>query len=188
MNFLFKYNWKDCITYESVWWSFTKWTYSGTLYSEWSNRTPESQETPSSDYPHPSLKGNHNSDFSPQLILPVLELQFSHSVVSDSLQSHEPQHARPPCPSPTPGVHPNPCPLSLWCHSTISLTIVSFSSCPQSFPASRSFPMSQLFTSVGQSIGISASTSVPPMNTQDWSPLGWTSYPWNHMALDVLTN
>ena len=81
-----------------------------------------------------------------------------------------------PCPSPTPGVHPNPCALSRWCHPTISSSVVPFSSCPQSFPASRSFPMSQLFTSGGQSIGVSASTSVLPMNTQDWSPLGWTGW------------
>jgi len=100
-------------------------------------------------------------------------VQFSHSVVSD-LWPHEPQHARPPCPSPTPGVHRNPCPLCRWCHSTISSSVIPFSSCLQSFPASGSFQMSQLFSSGGQSIGVSASTSVPPMNTQDWSPLGWT--------------
>ena len=78
-------------------------------------------------------------------------------------------------PSPTPGVHPNPCPLSRWCHPTISSSAVPFSSCPQSFPASGSFLMSQLFATDGQSIGVSASTSVLPMNTQDWSPLGWTA-------------
>ena len=99
-------------------------------------------------------------------------VQFSHSVVSDSLRPHEPQHARPPCPSPTPRVHPNPCPSSRWCHPTISSSVVPFSSCPQSFPASGSFQISQLFTSGGQSIGVSASTPVLPMNTQDWSPLG----------------
>ena len=103
-------------------------------------------------------------------------VQFSCSVISDSLQPHEPQHARPPCPSPTPRVHPNPCPLSWWCHPAISSSVVPFSSCPQSFPASGSFPMSQLFASGGQSIGVSASTSVLPMNTQDWSPLGWTGW------------
>ena len=103
-------------------------------------------------------------------------VQFSLSVVSNSLWHHEPQHTRPPCPSPTPRVHPNPCPLSRWCHPTISFSVVPFSSCPQSFPASGSFQMSQLFTSGGQSIGVSASTSVLPMNTQDWSPLGWTSW------------
>ena len=101
----------------------------------------------------------------------ILLLQFSHSVMSDSLQPHELQHTRPPCPSPTPGVHPNPCLLCRWCHPTISSSVVPFSSCPQSFPASGSFPMSQLFTSGDQSIGVSASTSVLPMNTQDWSPL-----------------
>ena len=104
----------------------------------------------------------------------VLSVQFSRSVMSDSLRPHEPQHARPPCPSPTPGVHPNPCPLSRWCHPTISSFVVPFSSCPQSFPLSGSFQMSQLFASGCQSIGVSASTSVLPMNTQDWSPLGWT--------------
>ena len=103
-------------------------------------------------------------------------VQFSHSFVSDSLRPHEPQHARPPCPSPTPGVHPNPCPLSLWCHPTISSSVIPFSSCPQSFPASGSFQVSQLFTSGGQSIGVSASASVLTMNTQDWSPLGWTGW------------
>ena len=101
-------------------------------------------------------------------------LQFSHSVVSDSLQSHEPQHARPPCPSPTTGVHPNPCPSSQWYHSTISSSVVPFSSCPRSFPASGSFHGIEFFTSGGQSIGFSAS-SVLPMNTQDWS-LRWTGW------------
>ena len=101
--------------------------------------------------------------------------QFSHSVVSDSLRPHEP-HTRPPCPSPTPGVYSNSCPLSRWCHPAISSSVIPFSSCPQSFPASRSFPMSQLFSWGGQNIGVSASASVLPMNTQDWSPLGWTSW------------
>ena len=96
--------------------------------------------------------------------------------MSDSLRPHEWQHTRPPCPSPTPRVHPNPCPLSRWCHPTISPSVVPFSSCPQSFPASGSFPMSQLFASGGQSTGVSASISVLPMNTQDWSPLGWTGW------------
>ena len=108
--------------------------------------------------------------------LHVSSVDFSCSVVSDSLQPHEPQHARPPCPSPTPGVHPNPCPSSQWCHPTISSFVVPFSSCPQSFPASGSFQMSQLFASGGQSIGVSASTSVLPMNTQDCSPLGWAGW------------
>ena len=104
-------------------------------------------------------------------------VQFRHSVVSDSLWPHElQQHARLPCPSPAPGVHPNPCPLSQWCHPTISSSVIPFFSCPQSFPASGSFPMSQLFASGGQSIGVSASTSVLPTNTQDWSPLGWNGW------------
>ena len=106
-----------------------------------------------------------------------VKVQFSCSVVSDSLRPHEPQHARPPCPSPTPGVYPNSCSLSWWCHpAIISSSVVPFSSCPQSFPASGSFPMSQLFTWSGQSIRVSASTSVLPVNTQDWSPLGWTGW------------
>ena len=103
-------------------------------------------------------------------------VQFSCSVMSNSLRPHELQHARPPSPSPTPGVYSNSCPLSWWCHPTISSSIVPFSSWPQSFPASGSFPVSQLFASGGQSIGVSASTSVLPMNTQDWSPLGWTGW------------
>ena len=106
----------------------------------------------------------------------ISSVQFSRSVVSDSLRPHELQHARPPCPSPTPRVHPNPCPSSRWCHPTISSSIVPFSSCPQSFPASGSFQMSQFFASGGQRIGVSASTSVPAMNTQDWSRLGWTGW------------
>ena len=109
--------------------------------------------------------GIHHESFS--------SVQFSHSVVTNSLWPHEQQHTRPPCPSPTPGIHPNPCPLSQWCHPTILSSVVPFSSCPQSFPASGSFQISQLFASGGQIIGVSASTSVLPMNTQDWSPLGW---------------
>ena len=103
-------------------------------------------------------------------------VQSSHSVVSDSLWPHESQHARPPCPSPTPGVHPNSCPSSWWCHPAISSSVIPFSSCPQSRPASGSFPMSQLFIWGGQSIGVTALASVLPMNTQDWSPLGWTGW------------
>ena len=101
-------------------------------------------------------------------------VHFSCSVVSDSLRPHEPQQARLPNSSPTPRVHPKPCPLSRWCHPTLSSSIVPFSSCPQFFPASGSFQMSQLFASGGQSIGVSASTSVLSMNTKDGSPLGWT--------------
>ena len=106
----------------------------------------------------------------------ISSVQFSCLVVSDSLRPHESQHPRPPCPSPTPGDHQNTCQLMRWCHPTISFSVVPFSSCPQSFTASGSFQMSQLSASSGQSIGVSASTSVPPMNTQDWSPLGWTGW------------
>ena len=103
-------------------------------------------------------------------------VQFSRSVVSNSLRPHEPQHIRPPCPSPTSRIYSNSYPLSRWCHPTISSSVIPFSSCPQSFPASGSSPMSQLFALGSQSIGISASTSVLPMNTQDWSPLGRTGW------------
>ena len=106
----------------------------------------------------------------------ISSVQFSCSVVSDSLWHHESQHPRPPCPSPTSRVHPNPHPLSWWCHPAISFSVVPFSSCPQSFPASRSFQMSQLFASGGQSIGVLASTSVLPMNTQGWSPSEWIGW------------
>ena len=101
-----------------------------------------------------------------------LSVQFSHSAVSDSLRPHEPQHARPPCPSSTPGVHPDPCPLNQWCHPTISPFVIPFFSCLQSFPTSGSFQMSQLLASGHQNVGVSASTSVLPMNTQAWFPLG----------------
>ena len=103
-------------------------------------------------------------------------VQFSCSVMSDFLRPHGLQHMRPPCPSPTPGVYSNSCSLSQWCHPTISSSVVLFSSCLQSFPASGSFPMSQFFTSVGQSIEVSGSTSVLPMNIQNWFPLGWTGW------------
>ena len=103
-------------------------------------------------------------------------VQFSHSFVSDSLRPHGQQHTRPPCPSPTPGVYSNSCPLSQWCHPTISSSVVPFSSCLQSFPASGSFQMRQFFTSGGQNIGVSTSASVLPMNIQDWFPLGWTGW------------
>ena len=103
-------------------------------------------------------------------------VQFSHSVVSDSLRPHESQHTRPPCPSPAPRVYSNSCPSSWWCHPAISSSVSPFSSCPQSLPTSGSFPVSQLFPSGGQSIGVSTSASVLPMNTQAWSPLGWTGW------------
>ena len=112
-------------------------------------------------------KKNHRGTFS--------SVQFSHSVVSDSLWHHRLQYARLPCPSPIPRTCSDSCSLSWWCHPTISSSVVPFF-CLQSFPASGSFQMSQFFTSGGQSIGVSASTSVLPMNTQDWSPLGWTGW------------
>ena len=108
------------------------------------------------------------------IVFSFSSVQFSRSVVSDSLWPHELQHARPPCPSPTPGVYSDSC-LS-WCHPAISSSVVPFSSCPQSLPASESFPMSQLFAWGGQSIGVSALASFLPKNTQDWSPLGWTDF------------
>ena len=103
-------------------------------------------------------------------------VQFSHSLVSDSLRPRGLLHARPPCPLPTPRVYPNPCLLSRWCHPTISSSVIPFCSCPQSFPASGSSQISQLFTSGGQSTGVSPSASVIPMNTQDWSPSEWTGW------------
>ena len=103
-------------------------------------------------------------------------VQFSHSVVSDSLRPHESQHIRPPCPSPTPGVHSNPRPLSRWCHPAISSSVVPFSSCPQSLSASESFPMSQLFAWGGQSTGVLALASFPPKKSQGWSPSEWTGW------------
>ena len=103
-------------------------------------------------------------------------VQFSCSVESNFLQPHGLQHARHPCPSPTPRVHSNSCPLSRWCHLTIASSVVPFSSCLWSFPASGSFQISHFFTSGGQSIGVSASASVLPMNIQDWFPLGWTGW------------
>ena len=104
-----------------------------------------------------------------------VSVQFSHSVMFNSLQPHGLQHARPPCPSPAPGACSVSYPLSQWCHPTIASSVIPFSSCLQSCPASGSFPMSRFFTSGGQSFGVSASTSVLPMNIQDWFPLGLTS-------------
>ena len=113
-----------------------------------------------------------------QQSISLLSVQFSCSVVSNSLRPHELQHARPPCPSPTLGVHSNLCPTSRWCHPAISSSVVPFSSCSQSLPASESFPMSQLFAWGGQnfSFKVSSSASVLPMNIQNWSPLGWTGW------------
>ena len=110
------------------------------------------------------------------MLLQFSSVQFSRSVVSNSLRPHESQHARPHCPSPTPGVHSNSHPSSQWCHPGISSSVVPFSSCPQSLTASESFPMSQLFTWGGQSTGVSALASFLPKNTQGWSPLEWTCW------------
>ena len=104
----------------------------------------------------------------------ITSVQFSRSVVSDSLQPHESHHTRPPCPPPTPGDYLNSCPLSRWCNPAISSSVIPFSSCPQSLPASGAFPMSQLFAWGGQSIGVSALAAILPMNTQDWFPVVWT--------------
>ena len=125
-----------------------------------------------------SLPSVHYPFHMPWYILKLLfsSVQFSLSVVSDSLRPHELQHTRPPCPSPTPRVHSDSCPSSRWCHPAISSSVVPFSSCLQSFPASGAFPMSQLFTGGGQSTGVSALASVLLMNTQDWSPLEWTGW------------
>ena len=106
----------------------------------------------------------------------ISSVQFSHSVVSDSLRPHESQHARPLCPPPTPRVYSNSCPSSQWCHPAISSSVVPFSSCSQSLPASESFPMSQLFIWGGQSTGVSALASFLPKKSQDWHPLGWTGW------------
>ena len=110
------------------------------------------------------------------LLVKLFSVQFSCSVVSDSLWPHESQHTRPPCPSPTPGVHSDSSPSSPWCHLAISSSVVPFSSCPQSLPASKSFPMSQLFGWGGQSTGVSASASFPPKKSQGWSPSEWTGW------------
>ena len=128
-----------------------------------------------------ATKQQHN--YKPQLSVWKMRMtdhpfsvQFSRSVVSDSLRPHESQHARPPCQSPTPGVHSDSHPSSRWCHPAISSSVVPFSPCPQSLPASEVFPMSQIFAWGGQGIGVSALASVLPMNTQDWSPLEWTGW------------
>ena len=123
------------------------------------------------------------------LEMAISSVQFSYSVMSDSLRPHELQHARPPCSSPTPGVHSNSHPSSRWCHPTISSSVVPFSSCPQSLPASGSFPMNQVFAWGGQSTGVSALASFLPKNTQGWSPLEWTGWILQSMGLSrVLSN
>ena len=124
---------------------------------------------------HAAMKLKDTCSLEEKLWSTFSSVQFSHSVMSDSLRPHELQHARPPCPSRNPGAYTNSCPLSQWCHLTIASSVIPFS-CPQSSPASGSFQMSQLFAWGGQSIRVSASTSVIPMNSKDWSPLGWTGW------------
>ena len=119
--------------------------------------------------------GQWNSQYK-IVFLTCPSVQFSRSVMSDSSQPHESQHARPPCPSPAPGVHSDSCSSSHWCHPTISSSVVPFSSCPQSLPASESFPMSHLFPWGGQNTGVSASASFLPKKSQGWSPSEWTGW------------
>ena len=124
----------------------------------------------------PGWEGSLGKDGYMCINICISSVQFSRSVMSNSLWPHESQHARPPCPSQAPGVCSYSCPSSRWYHTVISSSVMRFSSCPQSLPASGSFPMSQLFAWDGQSIGVSASASVLTMNTQDWSPSGWTGW------------
>ena len=122
------------------------------------------------------MANTHMKKCSTSLSIQFSSVQFSRSVVSDSLRPHEWQHARPPCPWPTPGVHSDTRPLSQWCHPAISSSVVPFFSCPQSLPASKSFPMSQLFAWGGQSTGVSALASFLPKKSQGWSPSDWTGW------------
>ena len=138
--------------------------------------SPEDHPDPGTEPVSYALAGEFFTTEPPREPLIVYSIQFSRPVVSDSLRPHELQHARPPCPSPTPGVHSNSHPSSQWCHPVISSSVIPFSSCPQSLPASESFPMSQLFAWGGQSTGVSALALFLPKNTQDWSPLGWTGW------------
>ena len=122
------------------------------------------------------VRPNIHTTYTRIYILWVSSVQFSYSVLSDSLQPHESQHARPPCPSPTPGINSDSCPSSQWCHPAISSSVIPFSSCPQSLPASGSFPVSQLFAWGGQSTGVSASASFLQKKFQGWSPSEWTGW------------
>ena len=141
-------------------------------------RSPKSLKLEWTERMHPKMLYNHNflKDSTRSTKLNPSSVQFSRSVVSGSSQPHGLQHTRPPCPSPTLGVYSNSHPLSQWCHPTILSSVVPFSSHLQSFWTSGSFPLSQFFASGGQSIGVSASTSVLPMNILDWFPLGWTGW------------
>ena len=142
----------------------------------WSSCSPRDSQESSPTPQFESINSLALSLLYGQTLTSIRSDQISRSVVSDSLWPHESQHARPPCPSPTPGACSNSCPLSQWCHPTISSSVIPFSSYLQSFPALGSFPMSQFFASGGQSIEVSASASVLPMNIQDWFLLGWTGW------------
>ena len=128
------------------------------------------------NYTHKFVLSACHRKLKPKILYQFSSVQFSRSVMSDSLWPNELQHPRPPCPSPTPGVQSNSCPSSQWCHPAISSSVVPFSSCPQSLPASESFPVSQLFAWGGQSTGVSALASFLPKNTQGWFPLEWTGW------------
>ena len=149
---------------------FRIWRIQGNRFAPWTSRMAHS---PDGVFILVQWDPCYLPDLQNYTVTHLFVVQFSRSVVSDSLRPHELQHARPPCSSPTPGGHPNSCASSRWCHPAISSSGVPFSSCPQSLPAPGSFPMSQFFAWGGQSIGVSVSASVLPMNTQDWSPLGW---------------
>ena len=125
---------------------------------------------------HKTLTMFYYFELSIETLIPLHSVQFSHSVVSKSLRPHESQNTRPPCPSPTPGVHSDSCPSSQWCHPAISSLVVPFSSCPQSLPASEPFPMSQLFAWGSQSTGVSASASFLPKKSQGWCPSEWPGW------------
>ena len=148
-----------------LWATLCRATQDGWVMAESSDKMWSTREGNGKPLQHSCLENPMNSS-----------VLFNHSVVSNNLWPHGLQHARPPCPSPTPGACSNSCPSSQWCHPTISSSVVPFSSSLQTFPASGSFLMSQFFASGGQNIGVSALASVLPMNTQDWSPLGWTGW------------
>ena len=159
------------------WPSLSPWVSSNSSpLSQWCHLTISSSVTPFSCPRFFPGSGSFQLVSSMHQVAKVLKLSSVQPLSRvQLLWTHGLQHSRSPCPSSAPGVYPNSCPLSQWCHSTISSSVIPFSSCFQSFPASESFPMSQVFASGGQSIGVSASTSVLPMNAQDWS-LGWTGW------------
>ena len=170
-----------------------QWILTNVYTSMWHKRQSTAPPPDSRKFSHASFQTiskytswHYSNVFNTRLVLPLLEHHVNGNmqnissvpslVVSDSLQPHRLQHARPPCTSPTPGVDFNSFPLSRWCHPTTSSSVVPFSSWLQSFPALGSFQMTHFFASDGQSIGVSASTSVLPKNTQNWFPLGWTGW------------